>query len=142
VTTTSTTDGPATATTIGPRNANPIANDACSVRLKTPIAVSSWARGTIRGIIEASAGVRTTVVRLMPRLSSRRTGTLAPATASPNVKAVRIAFGTIIAQRTSSRSTRTPATADNRIVGTRNDMTSALTAALERVVANTRIVSA
>src|SRR4029079_4271385 len=35
-----------------------------------------------------------------------------------------------------------PATADSRIVGTRKDMTSALTAAFERVVAKTRIVRA
>ncbi len=65
-----------------------------------------------------------------------------PASASPSVSTVRIEFGTIRAQRTSSRSTRTPATADSRIVGTRNDITSALTAAFERVVEKIRIVSA
>ena len=107
-----------------------------------PIADSSWGFGTIRGIIDPSAGVRTTVVRLMPRLRTRSAATFAPAAASPTVSSVRIAFGTISAQRTSSRSTRTPATADKRIVGIRNDITRALTAAFDRVVANTRIVSA
>ena len=42
----------------GPRNAKPTANEPWSVRLKTLIAVSSWALGTTRGIIEPSAGVK------------------------------------------------------------------------------------
>ena len=62
-----TNDGPAIATINGPRKAKPTANEACSVMLNTPIAVSSCGFGTIRGIIDASAGVRTTVVRLIPR---------------------------------------------------------------------------
>jgi hypothetical protein len=68
--------------------------------------------------------------------------TFVPARARPRVSSVRMVFGAISAQRTSSRSTRTPATADRRIVGMRNDMTRALTAAFDRVVAKTRIVSA
>jgi hypothetical protein len=126
----------------GPRNANPTANEAWSVRLKIPIAVSSWLLDTTRGIIAASAGVRITVVRLIPRLSTSSTATLAPASARPRVRSVRIRFGTMSAQRMSSRSTSTPATADSRIVGIRNDITRALTAAFERVVSKTRIVRA
>ena len=51
-------------------------------------------------------------------------------------------FGPTRAQRRFSRSTTTPATADSAIVGRRNDMTSALTAAFERVEAKTSTVSA
>ena len=126
----------------GPRNANPTANDAWRVRLNTPIAVSSWARPTIRGIIAASAGVSITVVKLIPRLSSRRAGTFAPAIASPSVMIARAIFGPTSAHRRFSRSTTTPATAERAIVGSRNDMTSALTAAFDRVEAKTSTVSA
>lgn len=110
--------------------------------MKIPIAVSSWFVGTTLGIIDASAGVSTTVVRLIPRLRASRSATFVPARASPSVRTVRTRFGTINAQRRSSRSTRTPASADRTIVGTRNDITSALTAVFDRVVAKTRIVSA
>ena len=86
--------GAANVTSSGPRNANPSANDPWSVRLKMPIAVWSWARGTTRGIIEPSAGVSATLVKLMPRFSASRIGTLAPARASPMVRTDRTMFGT------------------------------------------------
>ena len=141
-TTPSTDDGPAIVTSSGPRNAKPTANDACSVRLKMPIAVWSWARGTTRGIIDPSAGVSITVVRLIPRFSASRAGTFAPASASPTVMIERAMFGPISAQRRSSRSTTTPANGDRMIWGNTNEATSAPTAVFDRVVSKTSTVSA
>ena len=142
VTTASTADGPAIVTSSGPRNANPTANDACKVRLKMPIALWSWARGTTRGIIDPSAGVSATLARLTPRLSASSIGTFAPATASPAVRSARAMFGTTSAQRRSSRSTTTPANGDKMIWGSTNEATSAPTAVFERVVSKTSTVSA
>ena len=90
-------DGPAIDTISGPRNANPIANDPWSVRLKTLMATSSCAFGTTRGIIEPSAGVSATLMRLTPRLSARTSAMFIPASASPAVNAVRMRFGTMSA---------------------------------------------
>ena len=142
VTTPRTNEGPASVTSSGPRKVNPTANEAWSVRLNTPIAVSSCSRRTTRGIIEPSAGVRKMLVKLIPRMSSSRAATFAPARARPRVMVARARFGPMSARRRSRRSTTTPAKADRKIVGTTNDMTRALTAVLERVDVNTSTVSA
>ena len=107
-----------------------------------PIAVSSCSRGTTRGIIDPSAGVRITLVKLIPRLSASSTNTSAPASASPRVMIARAMLGATSAQRRSSRSTTTPANGDSTICGSTNDTTRAPTAVFERVESNTSTVSA
>ena len=97
------------------------------------MAVSSCSFGTTRGIIEPSAGVSATLMRLTPRFSASTTGMLTPASASPAVSAVRTRFGTTSAQRRSSRSTITPANGDSAICGSTNDTSSALTMLFDRV---------
>ena len=63
--------GPATLMTSGPSSANPIANAALRVSVKTPFAASSCSRGTTSGIIAASAGAKNTVTVEMKMFSSR-----------------------------------------------------------------------
>ena len=55
----------------------------------------------------------------------------APARARPAVSPVRMRFGTMSAQRRSSRSTMTPANGDRAICGSTNETSSALTALLD-----------
>jgi predicted fused transcriptional regulator/phosphomethylpyrimidine kinase len=82
-----------------------------------PSAVSSWSAGTTRGTIDPSAGMSTTLVRLIPTLRSNRIGTLTPARESPTIKEARTALGRIIAQRRSTRSMITPANGDSSTWG-------------------------
>ena len=105
-------------------------------------AVSSWGLGTTRGIIEPSAGVSATLIRLIPRLSARTIAMFVPERASHAVSPVRTRFGTTSAQRRSSRSTITPANGDSTICGSTNETSRALTALFERVEVKTRTVSA
>ena len=117
----------------GPRNAKPTANEPWSVRLKTLIAISSCAFGTTRGIIEPSAGVSATLIRLMPRLSARTIPMFIPASARPAVSA-----GTNDV-RDDERPAKvesideTPANGDSAICGRTNETRRALTALFERV---------
>ena len=70
--------GPDTLMTSGPSRANPIANAALRVSVKTPFAASSCRRGTTSGIIAASAGAKNTVTVETKMLSSRMSAKLSP----------------------------------------------------------------
>ena len=121
-------------TTIGPRSAKPIANAALRVSVKTPFAAISCLRGTSCGIIAASAGPKNTVIVDTTTLSTRisRAGSR-PTRNSPTNASDRSTFVTIRTTRLSSRSTYTPAMAENRTAGPRKVRIRMLTAVLDRV---------
>ena len=115
-TTTSTTDGPATVTSSGPRNAKPTANDAWSVRLKIAHRrLELRLRDDARDHRRLGRG-QDDGRQADPQVEDEEHGHVRAGQREPEqVSTVRIAFGTIIATRTSSRSTSTPPAADSRV---------------------------
>ncbi len=120
--------GPATLMTSGPSSAKPIANDALRVSVKTPLADSRCSRGTTSGIIAASAGAKKTVTVEMKMFSNSSSAKLSPTSSSAMTANPRRTFVAMRTKRRSTRSTYTPATAENSTAGTRNDRISRLLA--------------
>ena len=98
-----TASGPATLTTSGPSSANPRANAALRVSVKTPFAESSWLRGTRTGIIASSAGAKNTVIVEIRTLSRMMRAKFSPTRYRATNRMPRNRF---VAMRMIRRSTR------------------------------------
>ena len=132
---------PARVTTIGPSSAKPTANAALRVSVNTPLAASSWRRGTRNGIIASSAGAKNTVIVDTVTLSSRINGTVEPTRKMSTKQNVRSRLVITRISRRSNRSTYTPATAENSTAGRRKLRMSTLTAVLDDVASRMITVS-
>ena len=109
--------------------------------MKTPFALISCLRGTMVGIIAASAGAKNTVMVEMIAFSSRMTSRFVPARKSRMKKTARRTLVPTRTPRLSRRSTYTPATAEKSTAGPRNESTRMLTAVLDAVASRTMTVS-
>ena len=104
--------------------------------VNTPFAAKQLACGDELGIIAASAGAKKTVTVEMIMLSSRSTGRrFAGQEQQRRTAPARAALVTTRTNRLSSRSTYTPATAENRTAGPRKVRIRRLTAVLGDPVA-------
>ena len=123
--------GPAMRTTAGPSSANPKANAAFSVKVKSPFAETSCSRRTSSGIIASSAGAKSVVMMLAKMLSK---STMPSVSTLPSIRKnapARVRLATISTSRLSSRSTHTPAIGERRTAGTRKLRKRALSVEVE-----------
>ena len=133
--------GPAMRTTAGPSRANPNANAAFSVKVKSPFAEVSCSRRTSSGIIASSAGAKRVVMMLAKILSK---STMPRASTLPSMRKMapaRVKFATMSTSRLSSRSTHTPAIGERRTAGTRKLKKRALSVEVEPLRSATSTVS-
>ena len=83
--------------------------------MKSPVAATSWSRGTRTGIIAASAGAKKTVVVAKTMFRSSRNVRLWPTEKMATSRIARMTFVVTRTMRRSIRSTYTPARAEKRL---------------------------